>query len=462
MSRKQFTIQPNIVRDGLIAWYDVGFNCSASTCDVGAGVSWSGIDTPFPLSYAGDASDPTITGAEFDGLPGHGFSFGGGGSADQHFAMGNTGAVDDLTKFTIEVWSKLRGPTGVSCGMIAGQIDPAAANRNDSVFSLRYAAESGPAKYPHVDGVTNIIIVGFGDGSAVQTGKPIIQYESAAQVQSNEWQHIVYTQANLPSSGDCGGDNSGRTHDGKLFIDGVEDIPTGKKNWGCAALSAQYLTEIAADLRVGIGEIYASNGDIGRNWHGEIGCVRIYDRALSHEEIVQNYIATHRRFPAPVPNQIQYYAHRGDDFGVLLTYAKGTLDSWNSTNRWWNMDIGTWSNPYYIGDDGNDVMRAISSVSPRAEIRVEVGSGYEGGNNTPPNTETFFEQYPNSFLRAKVDDVYYDCTVQEDTGNEEQFKWQTPQDVNWTIENIHGGGTGKFGFTSNTEVELQLWSGHTH
>ncbi len=343
-SARHFTIVPDIVRQGLIHWFDTNYDASAGTCEIGAGNTWvnltgatflheGGSIKKSNLAYAGDGSDSV--GPEFGGGDLHGFSFPGGEIVNQHFSMGSTGPLQDLEQFTIEVWAKLAGPTGVDQGLISGRVvDYTDANKNDTVFSLRYAKESSFSS----PGVTNIIKAGFGDGTSVASGVPILQYESAAQVQrTGVWQQIVYTMD--VTSQDCNDDVD--PHDGKLYINAKKDIASAKKHYGCDPLSSQGLNSVSADLKVGVGEYYNAstvtpNGD--KNWHGEIGCVRIYDRVLSQEEITTNYLGTARRFPGEEALFVPYYDQRlgapdESEWGTLLQELTGTLGEWISPNN---------------------------------------------------------------------------------------------------------------------------------
>ena len=468
MSDSNFSIFPSIVRQGLFFWVDTNYDASACTGDVGSGHTWvnltgstfadpNGSIRTHNMPYAGDATDKTITGAEFDDVPTHGYSFGGGGSADQHFAAGHTGTVNNLTDFTIEIWSKLNGSVGASCGMISGQVDVSSTNRNDTVFSVRYSEGSGPARYPDGDDVSNIIIVGLGDGEPVPGTESVIQYESAGDVQSNEWQQIVYTSGGLGvTCGDMGfGSPStyfGLTHAGKLYIDGVQDAPSGKKAYGCSPLTAKGLDEVAANLRIGVGEVNGT--DAGKNWHGEIGCVRIYDRSLSQEEIVQNYIGTHRRFPAPINPHIPYYDHRSGvqrPFGDLLTFTEGTLSSWVDNFGWWNVNDSGWSDTTIA--DPSAVLRVDDNITGGesiGHIRIAIGSGYA-------DADAFYEQYPRSFCVAIINNIYYYLTVQNQPNSGRQLFFEPTSSLNWTKENI--GDNGNFGWNSNTPIRFEIWSG---
>jgi hypothetical protein len=470
MSDKNFSVFPNIVRQGLFFWVDTNYDASACTGDVGSGHTWVnlvGSTFSYPggqignqnMAYAGDASDRTITGAAFDDVPTHGYSFGGGGSADQHFASGHTGTVNNLTDFTIEIWSKLKGSVGVSCGMIAGQVDVSSTSRNDTVFGVRYAQSSGPARYPDGDDVSNIIIVGLGDGQPVPGTESVIQYESAGDVQSNEWQQIVYTSGGLDV--ECGsmgfGEPStywGLTHGGKLFIDGVQDVPSGKKAYGCSPLIAKGLDEVAANLKIGVGEL--SGTDAGKNWHGEIGCVRIYDRSLSQEEIVQNYIATHRRFPAPIPQNIPYYDRSIQrPFGDMMAFTEGILNNWGENQGWWNIDDGDgWTFNHAAGEflRSSAVLR-VDDDQGRGHIRISLEQ------NNYSTTDEIYALYPKSFCRAIIGNNYYYFPVQNASGNDRQFFWEPVNSLNWTKENIRDNGN--FGWNANTPVRIEIWSGET-
>ena len=517
-SARHFTIFPDIVRLGLRFWGDTTYDASAATGDVGSGNTWVNLvgspagRTGTQLTYAGDATSVAGRGPEFDGQHGHGFSFGGNEVTDEHFTMteGTTqpfvpieraaggvfvqqNANKVVEKFTIEIWSKLAGPTGVNCGLIAAQadIDPGSTNINDTALSLRYASESGPALYgtangQAIAGVTNLIIIGVGDRSPTsKRGRPIFQYESAGQVQTNEWQQIVYTFDQ--NSRFCGPDEGQQgdvlinpnPHNGTLYIDGKKDRPTGKRSYGCIIGQVDaFTTPGLGDLRVGVAETGSINPltatpNKDKNWHGEIGCLRIYDRELSQEEVVQNYLATRRRFPANVgkfglhrpydDNRIG--APNEADWGNLLATKTGTLGFWSDNNNWWNCDDNESTDPTIIG--GGSVCRIIGerNASPSGEVRLSSGLDPATGEH---NGFTFRDDHPNAFLRVIINNQYYYFTDYVST-NTTQMRWRslvfTPGE-DFTIDNIANEADstldargGVFGWEDETEFILELWSG---
>jgi len=229
-------------------------------------------------------------------------------------------------------------------------------------------------------------------------------------------------------------------------------VPSGKKAYGCAALSTKDLENVAADLRIGVGEL--SGSDAGKNWHGEIGCVRIYDRSLSQEEIVQNYIGTHRRFPAPIPQNIPYYDRSIQrPFGDLMAFTEGTLSSWVENNGWWNVDDGDgWTFNHAAGEfvRSSSVLR-VDDDAGIGQIRVALEL------NNYDSVDAFYALYPKSFCRAIIGNNYYYLPVQESPANGRQFFWEPVNSLNWTKENIRDNGN--FGWNPNTSIRIEIWSG---
>jgi hypothetical protein len=84
-------------------------------------------------------------------------------------------------------------------------------------------------------------------------------------IQTNTWYHVVVT-------------SSGSTH--KLYLNGV-DVQT--------QTGAGPFFSSSSTLKVGYGEIHTYH-------NGRIGLYRIYNRALTAQEVLQNYNATKKRY----------------------------------------------------------------------------------------------------------------------------------------------------------------------
>lgn len=84
-------------------------------------------------------------------------------------------------------------------------------------------------------------------------------------IQTNAWYHVIVT-------------SSGSTH--KLYINGI-DVQT--------QTGAGPFYSSSSTLKVGYGEIHTYH-------NGRIGLYRIYNRALTAQEVLQNYNATKKRY----------------------------------------------------------------------------------------------------------------------------------------------------------------------
>ncbi len=154
--------------------------------------------------------------------------------------------INGLDAFTISVWVK-SDSVGHDRGIIFGK-DPAG---GDDVFGLRYDAASWATK-----GGTNLVkgaITTTGGGQA---------YEGKSDVQTTDWQHLVFTW------------KSGEKL--TLYIDGeLDDDPTHNDDGKVGTISG------ATKLFVGKG----AKDNNATSWPGLIDDIRIYDRALTEAEI---------------------------------------------------------------------------------------------------------------------------------------------------------------------------------
>ena len=156
--------------------------------------------------------------------------------------------INGLDAFTISVWVK-SDSVGHDRGIIFGK-DPAG---GDDVFGLRYDAASWATP-----GGTNLIkgaITTTGGGQA---------YEGKSDVQTTDWQHLVFTW------------KSGQQL--TLYIDGeLDDDPIHNDDGKDGTISG------STKLFIGKG----AKDNNGTSWPGLIDDVRIYDRALSEAEIAE-------------------------------------------------------------------------------------------------------------------------------------------------------------------------------
>ena len=156
--------------------------------------------------------------------------------------------INGLEAFTISIWVK-SDSVGHDRGIIFGK-DPAG---GDDAFGLRYDAASWATP-----GGTNLV-----KGSLTTTGGSQA-YEGKSDVQTTEWQHLVFTWKS-------GGQFT-------LYIDGeLDDDPIHNDDATDGKISG------ATKLIIGKG----AKDNNGTSWPGLIDDVRIYDRVLSEAEIEQ-------------------------------------------------------------------------------------------------------------------------------------------------------------------------------
>ncbi len=180
-----------------------------------------------------------------------------GGKIDGALRLDGTGSsaedddgadyINGLEAFSVSVWVK-SDTTPHNNGIFIA-MDPAG---QDNSFTLRY--DSAGFK---VAAATNLIKAGF------TTTSGGIQYESADNLQTTEWQHLALTW----SSGDPVA----------LYIDAELDTPQYNNDVRVGTISG------ATKFIIGRGG--KDNG--GTSWTGLIDDVRIYDRVLDDKEIAE-------------------------------------------------------------------------------------------------------------------------------------------------------------------------------
>jgi len=153
--------------------------------------------------------------------------------------------LNGLEALTISMWIKA-GVTGTDTGFLIAK-DP---TDQDNSISMRYDAAGA------ISGGNNVLKV------AVTTDDGEQQLESSSNSQSTEWQHLCMTWA---SGGLL-----------RLYIDGMEDMPTGRNN---ANNTGPVSTCEKLIIGKGGKDIINSAG-----WDGLIDEVRIYGRALAAGE----------------------------------------------------------------------------------------------------------------------------------------------------------------------------------
>ena len=156
--------------------------------------------------------------------------------------------INGLEAFSISVWVK-SDSVGHDRGIVFA-VDP---DGGDNVFGLRYDAASWSTK-----GGVNLV------KGAISTTGGGQAYEGKDDIQTTEWQHLVFTW------------KSGEQL--ALYIDGeLDDNPTHNDAAKVGSISG------ATKFMVGKG----AKDNNGTSWTGLIDEVRIYDRVLDNDEIAE-------------------------------------------------------------------------------------------------------------------------------------------------------------------------------
>jgi hypothetical protein len=157
----------------------------------------------------------------------------------------DTQVLNGLTSFSVSVWVKSE-----RINTDRGFLNFRTPNVDDH-YGFRYD------KAGHFGGESNVIKAG------VNTTGGTHQIESSGNVQTTDWQHLVFTW------------RSGEPI--KLYIDGVVDTLSN--------VSAPVSGSITGTSKIRIGAGPNGNGTVGKGWRGYIDDIRIYNRPLTQTEI---------------------------------------------------------------------------------------------------------------------------------------------------------------------------------
>ena len=205
------------------------------------------VDPANPTSYSGSGMTARglVSGIGATLVNGIGFSSSNSGTfildGSNDYINGDVTSFDLTGDLSAEVWFNLSALAGDWVRVI-GKGD--GSNRS---FGFWYNAPSSVFLYQRYGASGN---VGTVYGSSVQT---------------NTWYHVIVT-------------SSGSTH--KLYLNGV-DVQT--------QTGAGPFFSTSSTLKVGYGEAHTYH-------NGRIGLYRIYNRALTAQEVLQNYNATKKRY----------------------------------------------------------------------------------------------------------------------------------------------------------------------
>ena len=237
---------PRIVTNGLLLCLDAANKRSYP----GTGTTW--ID----LKGSNDGILTNMT-DNFDTANGGSLTFDG---TNEIVDLGSDGAaiVNGLGELTLEMCFKASAISS-DRGLIFGDTY---ANSRDNGFNLRFDDDG------YGGGGNNVIKAGFGTNNSVSAlGSSL---ESSSNIQSTDWMCISVV---------C---DVGTSID--LYKDGLLDTPT----WTTHNASTTSVSNCSS-LQIGRG---AKSG----LWSGRIQSVRIYNRILTSDEILQNYLATKGRY----------------------------------------------------------------------------------------------------------------------------------------------------------------------
>jgi len=223
---------PNIVRDGLVFAVDA----ANPTSYPGSGTIWK--------DQTVNQNNGTLTnGPTFDS--GNGGSINFDGSSDYAEVMQDgKGSVFETQTYTIESWIKLDNTNG-----------------NEVIFSYDFTAHAQPYYAAHLRTASNgRLFLGWNNGSAF---KNIIAANGT--MTAGAWLHVV------------GLYESGRQ---TLYVNG-EIVKSGTSTHTITFYNQ---------------EVWIGKGNFGGEFGGNIASVKFYNRALSDDEVTQNYNALKGRF----------------------------------------------------------------------------------------------------------------------------------------------------------------------
>jgi len=205
------------------------------------------VDAASKRSYPGTGTTWTDLAGSNNGTLTNGptFSSDDGGSlvfdgSDDHVLLGND--INLGTSASITVWIK-----GIRRGTIAG-----ATSSTDGGYILGTSGNNQPRvnMYPDNDGSSDYARISY-------------------DVITEEWIHLSISRDVLTVY---------------LYVNGVANLMTTYNNTGTMATIGTRVRSIGA--RVGGGD----------SFEGQIACLQLYNRALTADEVLQNYLATRGRF----------------------------------------------------------------------------------------------------------------------------------------------------------------------
>ncbi|MEF8867572.1 MAG: LamG-like jellyroll fold domain-containing protein [Haloarculaceae archaeon] len=289
------------------------------------------------LDYAGGTvyefdvrGDPTTGAAGFDG--GAAYEFDG---SDDWLLDGNAEStyLQNEESVTVSMWVKAEA-TGTNAGLVDSVDD--GGESDDDEFGLRYDSSGADA------GGTD----SFKSSVGIQGDSTEYNYEYESNVQSTRWQHLAMRW------------ESGERIE--LFVNGTElayRTPLGGTPPGVPMENVEFLALARSQ-----------KDDTGALWDGRIDEVRIYDRALSADEI--------------------------DSLASNSGLRQGSFNtSWKTTSR--NLDLSDLRLGYDVGRDGGTVRVTVytrrddGSVAVSDPVRLNGDSGVKEVEGLTGGTDEF-------------------------------------------------------------------------
>jgi len=223
---------PKIVTDGLVLCLDAGDGKSYS----GSGTTWT--------DRSGNGNHGTLTnGPAFDSDGGGSFSFDG---SNDRVECGSDSSIDIDPAGTITLAAWVNANSIASNGHVIGK------GLYGNGYIIHY-----DAAYESVSG-----------GGFQTTNVGNAQFEWGQNIEVGKWYYVVYTYDRTNEKG---------YYNGQLIAT--------KANTGDISTNA--------DNSLAIG---GKSGGDGDSWQGKIASVKIYNKALTSTEVLQNYNATKGRF----------------------------------------------------------------------------------------------------------------------------------------------------------------------
>lgn len=246
------------VTDGLVLYYDALNPKSYS----GQGVTWTNfIDGTYPLTKKPNSgSFPAPQGITFPQYNiGGWFSFT-GGSGTVNYSRFDSDLVNGYTYMSLEVWWRVTSPVSTT----TTQSPISAGGPTSNLYGwYGYGIRLDPtAKEVYYD---------YADGSGGNPAVSAINYSANHVIVADKWHHIISTW-------------DYDTQTAKGYFDGIFKASASGSTASLKGITGHYMrVGVRADLQ-------------GSHFKGDIAIIKIYNRTLTANEVLQNYYALRGRF----------------------------------------------------------------------------------------------------------------------------------------------------------------------